>query len=116
MAKLYAPPDYFTAPQMLINQICNGCGSSNAKFDFVPDTIYGLDISQACKVHDWMYHFGQTNEDKEKADRSFRNNLIRLIDERGGFLRPLRRWRAGTYYLAVDRYGGPAFWNGKDIA
>ena len=113
MAKLYAPPEYYSASPRLIAQICNGCGSALAKFDFVPDTIYGLDISSACKIHDFMYYFGETIKDKEEADRVFRNNMIRLINEKGGWLKRLRRWRAGTYYVAVDKFGGPAFFDGK---
>ena len=116
MEKLYAPPEYYTASPELLAEICNGCGAANAKFDFVPDSIYGLSISEACKIHDFMYHFGETLADKEEADRVFRNNMIRIIANHGGWtwLNKMRRWRVGTYYIAVDKYGGPAFWAGKN--
>jgi len=111
---LYVPLSYTTATLSQRSAICNGCGSSKAKFDFVPDTIYGLCITAACHIHDWMYHEGKTIEDKKEADRAFLNNLIRIIDNHGGLLKFLRRRRARKYYLAVKYFGGPAYWNGKN--
>lgn len=113
---LYAPPGYHDLPPAARERICNGCGSARAKFDFVPDTIFGLPIRAACDIHDYMYFMGETIEDKERADRVFLNNLLRLIDARGGWLRSLRRLRAWHYYRAVAALGGPAFWQGKTDA
>lgn len=95
--------------------ICNGCGSSQAKFDFVPDTIYLMPIAPACHIHDFDYHFGASIEDKNKADRRLMNNLLRLIEMKSNVvMKRLRRRRALTYYNAVCDFGGPAFWNGKN--
>lgn len=117
MANLFNPEGYIDCPPIERNKICNGCGAANSKFDFVPDSIYGLKISEACNRHDWMYHFGKTIEDKEQADRVFLNNLLRLIEAQTGtlnrLLKPLRRRRALKYYEAVVAFGGPAFWSGK---
>ena len=111
----YAPPEYVKASPELRNEICNGCGSARSKFDFVPDTIWGLSISEACNIHDWMYHWGRTIEDKEEADRVFLNNLLRIIKKRSAnkFIMFLREQRAMKYYSAVNLKGGPAFWDGK---
>lgn len=38
MTKLYAPELYWTLTAQAKAEICNGCGSAQAKFDFVPDT------------------------------------------------------------------------------
>ncbi len=112
---LYAPQSYLDATQQERDVICNGCGAADAKFDFVPDTIWGLNISEACNIHDWMYyHAAETDEAKQECDRVFLNNLIRLIDERGGWLKIFRRRRALKYYKAVKYFGASAFWNGKN--
>lgn len=116
---LYSPQSYKDAPEGLKELICNGCGSAQAKFDFIPDSIYGLLIKEACQIHDWMYHIGITLEDKQEADRVFLNNLLRLIEaQKGAFnkvLKPLRRRRALKYYEAVNAFGGPAYWSNKDV-
>lgn len=111
---LYAPIEYHCLSEEAKEEVCNGCGSSKAKFDFVPDRIYGLCIKEACHIHDYMYHVGVSLRDKEEADRVLLNNLCRLIDDHGGILKIPRRWRAKSYYKAVKYFGGPAFWNSKN--
>ncbi len=111
---LWAPPEYWLLSNVERLCICNGCGSSQAKFDFIPDTMYLLNISEACDIHDYMYHVGITEEDKMEADRRFLSNLLRIINTAGGFLRWFRRRRALKYYEAVVELGGPAFWEGKE--
>lgn len=84
----------------------------------VPDTMYGLDLNEVFRVHDWEYGIGKTKEEKDQADRTMLNNLIRVINTAPGWLNkllaPLRRRRAITYYEAVYYLGGPAFWEGKN--
>ena len=114
VVRLYEPYSYTTATCHEKKKVCNGCGSAKAKFDFVPDSIYGLKITPACNIHDWMYHKGKTIEDKQEADRVFLNNLLRLIEAQSNrLMKPLRRRRALKYYEAVVLMGGPAFWDGK---
>ena len=36
---LYAPNGFKLASEQELDDICNGCGAANAKFDFVPDSI-----------------------------------------------------------------------------
>lgn len=112
---LYAPASFKNSPLELLAHICNGCGAANAKFDFVPDKIYGMYIGHACHIHDWMYNEGRTLEDKMQADRVMLNNMLRLIDRGNRWYRPklLMRRRALKYYYAVKCFGGPAFWQGK---
>lgn len=114
---LYAPASFLATPVSQLNEVCNGCGSARAKFDFIPDRIYGTDISSACHIHDWMYSEGRSIEDKEEADRVFLNNLCRLIQrDKYKWYKPtcLQRARAKEYYLAVKYFGGSAFWAGKN--
>jgi hypothetical protein len=113
--ELYAPPSYVAASEAVRRAHTNGCGAGVLAL-LVPNTIWGLDITVACNIHDWMYGEGETMADKEEADDVFRNNLIRLIDTRTpwGWLKKLRLRRARTYYLAVHHFGGPAFWRTKN--
>lgn len=93
--------------------ICNGCGAANSKFDFIPDTLYGLSIKEACYRHDYAYYVGKTEADKIAADKQFLNNMLAIIEAKGGLLKWLRSWRAMTYYNAVRDKGHKAFWEGK---
>ena len=113
---LFAPTGFKLASEELLEKICNGCGAADAKFDFVPDRIYGTRITSACYIHDYMYNDGVTIEDKEEADRVFLNNLLRLIDrDKHKWYKPtrLQRIRAKEYYLAVKYFGACAYWAGK---
>jgi hypothetical protein len=114
---LYAPASYLDADPALLANVCNGCGSARAKFDFVPDTLWGLNINAACQIHDWMYHCGETAGDKLEADVVLLANMMRLIEGAGGIagfvLVHLRRWRAFHYYALVRAFGDPSFFEGK---
>lgn len=112
--KLFAPESYWLLNPVQKSDICNGCGSKDSKFDFVPDSIYWLSICEACDIHDYMYAIGLTLEDKREADRVFLNNMLRQIEVGNKWLRPLRRRRALKYYEAVTMFGGPSFWRGKN--
>ena len=113
---LYAPSSFKLASVNTLLSICNGCGAANARFDFIPDRIYGTSIRAACQIHDFMYHVGRTIEDKEEADRVFLNNMKRLIDlDKHKCYKPtwLQYRRAMKYHYFVDKLGGTSFWKGK---
>jgi len=113
--KLYAPEGYWRLSAAERAGICNGCGPKAAAF-LVPETLWGLSVTAACDIHDWMYHVGRTLEDKQRADRVFLNNMLRIIDARTRcrLLKRLRRDRAWLYYAAVRDFGGPWYWHGKN--
>ena len=92
-----------------------GCGAGKTGDLLVPDSLWGLNVTMICKIHDWDYAHGKTEEDREKADRTFRNNLMRWANYKTKFylLKWLRLRRATTYYKAVRMFGGPSFWNTK---
>ena len=105
-----------TAPTILA-ETCNGCGAAGAKFDFVPDTIWGLCICDVCFVHDWDYHEGTTQEHKDRADDRFLMNGINFIEAHSNwFTKIMRRRRMLKYYEAVSEFGDDAFWEGKTTA
>jgi len=110
---LYIPESFKKLNTEEINKICNGCGAKEGIN--VPDTFYGLSITEACDIHDYMYHMGKTIKDKEEADRVFLNNLLRIVNKESKccVLKFLRRRRAKKYYLAVKILGGPAYWDNK---
>lgn len=92
------------------SQICNGAGAANDwRSAVIPNTIYGLDCSHVFDIHDYAYHVGITAEDKCIADISMLVNLIKYINDQGGWLNVLRRYRAVTYYQAVHELGEDAF-------
>lgn len=111
---LYKPRSYTDAAHEEISENTNGCGAKGLGGWFVPDTLYGLNICDACEIHDWMYFKGKTAEDKNEADRAFLNNMVRIIDDKSGWLlKGVRKIRAKNYYRAVKYFGGPSFWAGK---
>lgn len=115
--KLSAPAGYFTCPPAIKAKLCNGAGPGNSRFGWVvPDTIYGLSITEAANIHDWMYVWGTTQRDKEEADTTFLLNMLRIINHgttRTPALRSvilyLRHRRALKYYEAVEALGDRAF-------
>jgi len=93
----------------------NGCGSGwNAKI--IPNTIYGLDITECCRYHDFLYSTLLTIKGKDKADRIFLNNMLRVIEAKKSWWFPhsLARRRALKYYESVVNFGGTAYWKGKN--
>ena len=110
----YVPESYANASEEVRKLVVNGCGAGGWKFDLVPDTIYGLNITEDCNVHDWMYDEGSTEADKDFADAVFLHNLKVRINNAFWLLRPLRRIRAREYYLAVRLAGDSAFWANKE--
>jgi len=114
-ALLLAPPEYWKLSAE--DRAARRCGPGRGVLEWlVPDTIYGVRVSVACSIHDFMYAHGKTPADKDEADIVFLNNMIRLIEAHGGMwvLRRLRLHRAVIYYEAVKNFGGPAFWNTKN--
>jgi hypothetical protein len=116
--KLYAPAEYWKLSQSALQEICNGCGPAEGwKQKYIPDHILWISIKEACDIHDYMYHIGQTNTDREEADRVFLNNMLRIVEAESRFwlLRLLRRRLALDYYCAVRDFGAPYFWEDKNL-
>lgn len=111
MNNLFIPSGYLELTFLQKKQICNGMGAKDSALSaLIPNTMYGLDVTEAGNIHDYMYYVGHTIQDKQEADRIFLNNLLRIINNYGGWLAFLRRRRALKYYEAVLYFGGPSFW------
>jgi hypothetical protein len=104
-AGLICPSPYLEMPRSEVAKIANGCGAASARFDLVPNTMWGLDISPACDCHDLDYHFKRVPRDM--ADAIFLANLVILISRASKWLLIPRLVRACSYYLGV-RIGGEA--------
>jgi len=114
---LFCPTPWHTRDWHELNAIANGCGPSGWKEKLVPDSILGCKVGEACTIHDIQYLEGETIEAKDSADRSFHNNLLRIVNARTKtwlakklLLKP-RLKLTWVYYQAVHRYGGAAFWD-----
>lgn len=113
---LIAPQSYLDATPKEKEEVCNGAGPR--KFGWlVPDTLYLLSITIAANIHDWMYH---KRWNKDKADRVFLMNMLRIIDAEttdtmilGRLLRCLRHKRALKYFEAVSQFGQNAYEDSK---
>lgn len=97
-------PDYFwhLTPKQK-EDLCNGCGPQGNFFHQilswgVPDNLIGLDISEACNIHDFCWSIDMA---RKSADNLFLDNMSSLIDAVGGPLLGVRHWMAFHYYLAV---------------
>jgi hypothetical protein len=116
MAKLYAPQAYWLYSSDQLADLVNGCGPSGWKGEFVPDHLLWVSIKEACNIHDFMYLVGQTEADREEADRVFLNNMLRIVEEQSScwLTRYARRKLALHYYSVVRDMGGTYFWADKN--
>ena len=97
-------------------EMSGGCGADGALFDYVPDNFIGVNISMACKIHDYMYGIGKTEADKVKADKMFYTNLKRLVTNDSSLIFRTTNLRlARLYYVAVRDMGHDAYWSGKSV-
>ena len=114
--KLRAPQSFWEATELEVDAVTGGCGPGGVGDYLVPDTIWGLSIFLACRVHDWMYGECHKIESlseriiyKKLADDWFLENINIIIETVGcRLLRPLRRRRAKTYFWAVAQHGDSA--------
>lgn len=115
---LSALPEYWDMSADFIDEITGGCGPGGLGDYLVPDTMWGLSIYYPCRIHDFGYWAGKTEEDKAFEDNRFLNNMVRVVKARSRLclFKKFRLWRCKRYYQAVHWFGGPAFWKDKEAA
>jgi hypothetical protein len=119
--QLDAWPGYWRLTAEEKSTICNGAGAADRWISsFIPNTMYGLDCVEVFNIHDYDYHVGITRDDKDAADLRMLENLLIMINHKGGLLAWLRRRRAMKYYEAVVTFGDDAFFSkggdhGRDL-
>lgn len=102
--KLVAPSEFWKMTNDDRKEIVNGCGIGGVTRNLIPDHLMGVDIREACAIHDYEYHFAKNDEDYSKADKAFHGNMLHLISQAG--LGGLRKWLAQStayLYFAVVR-------------
>ena len=106
-------PIGFLDHDLVVEDYGTYCGAGRGFGDIiVPDTIWGLNISPACAVHDEMWRIADSTWEAFHASNSiFLRNIISLIQtqSKNSFLKRLRMYRAVTYYNAVDSIGKNIF-------
>ena len=111
MLVLIAPESYRSASRAEIESRTNGCGPEGWRGEIRDDldSLAGLDISEACRVHDWMYGLGGSDEQRLEADITLYLNIAAVVLHTGGPLTPVRMAGAAAMYVAV-RAGGHKHW------
>lgn len=92
----------------------NGCGPEGWKGLLIPDTLGGIDISEACRRHDYDHFIGGSEEDRQKSNMNFFCNMVIIIRRDDTWLTNediALKW-AIQYYIAVDD-NGKEYWNYK---
>ena len=107
----------------------NGCGTDQTniyaeKLGVNPSTLLGVDIEDACAIHDWMYvshtklpEIKASEEHRKYSDELFLTNMNRVLEHHGkdsyAFKRWIRRQIAFLYYGIVRKFGSSAYWEGE---
>jgi hypothetical protein len=96
-----------------------GCGPGGVGDILVPDTMWGLNISEACRVHDWYYRFyyDRSASGKMLADELMLQNTRWIIkmESDSRTLKYLRNVRAKTYYVMVSHCGQSSWDDCKSV-
>jgi hypothetical protein len=85
----------------------NGCGPAGILNCLVPDEYHNINITEACNIHDFMYFMGETEQDKDLADRTFLYNILTIFDRDNPSMKESknRHKRAILYYKSVSELG-----------
>ncbi len=105
---LTAPKSYWLNTTHNTPTYINGCGGQGITSSIIPDSLFGLNINEACNIHDHMYEQGI---DKLDSDNTFLKNMNTLIDQdsSSNILKYLRKAKAYLYFLGVKVFGNIFF-------
>jgi hypothetical protein len=102
--KLQAPSDYWSLSDEEKRKLLNQCGPDGPLSKLVPDHLLGLDISDSCNIHDYMYITAQNRDEQKVADMVFKKNMITQLEKAPYSNNIWRRIMAQIYYRAVRLY------------
>jgi len=92
-----------------------GCGPGGIGDWFVPDTMWGLSMRPACRIHDWDYRHGEgcSEEHRKECDQRLRDNCKIIVNyhTKSKIVKSLRYVRINTYYFMVRTCGKSSYWN-----
>lgn len=115
-------PDNIEFPSMSIEHYSKmtRCGAGDGWGDkIVPESIWGIVVTLACFVHDFMWEISEaTWKDFHHSNSVFMINIISIVqalsyNNKWNPLKALRMYRAATYFNAVDSAGQKVFWKIK---
>ena len=90
----------------------NGCGPKHLGDFLVPDTVWGLSVKPACKIHDWMYTVYNSEAGFKLSNTIFLDNMLRInASTKNVLLRYLRTRRIMKYYRMVNTFGRLFFYD-----
>lgn len=102
MGLLLYRPGYEVLTDAEKKNICNGIGPRGIIGDLIPETIWGLKITEAGNIHDFDYYVVTDIINKLTADIVFLVNMYRIIYfESSNALLWFRQNRAINYYKVV---------------
>ena len=99
-----SPLRFEDVAEEVIARISNGCGSAGT--EAVPEFVF----RSSCDRHDFYYWMGGTEEDRQRADKQFLEDMradawaTATLWERSAYLTA-----AFNYYLAVRKWGKLSF-------
>ena len=104
--ELDAPEEYWKLTHKEREKIVNECGPDGFINRLIPNHLLGLDISDACNIHDFMFAKAKNHEEHREADKTFLKNIDKkIIQGSKTFLgRILRKGLARIYYLVARIY------------
>lgn len=91
------------------NALGAGCGTVKSDA-FIPDILFGIDISKACFEHDQSY--STCGFEKGQADSNFLNNIMNDCGDQGGGMLTCNVI-SGVYYVSVAFLGDSAYKNAQ---
>lgn len=96
-----------------LSVVINGCGPRGLGDFLIPDTIYGLSVKPACKIHDWMYTIYNDEDGFKLSNQVFLDNMIRINNSasKHELLKWIRMRRILKYYRAVRDFGRLFFYD-----
>ncbi len=96
-----------------LSGVINGCGPRGLGDFLIPDTIYGLSVKPACKIHDWMFTIYNDEAGFKLANQVFLDNMIRINNSasKHELLKWIRMRRILKYYRAVSDFGRLFFYD-----
>lgn len=93
------------------------CGAGDGFLnDIVPEKVWGIPISPACFVHDYMWKISEASwGDFHYSNDVFLVNITSLLrhQSKSNLLYHFRLYRMITYFNAVDTIGSVIFWHMK---
>lgn len=112
---LIVPDKGFMFPHPTFKGFPTCCGSGDKGNLLIPDTIYLLNISPACWIHDQMWTLAEpTWADFHYSNDVFFENMRLINEARSNFLmKNIRTPRIYVYHQAVNTIGALLFWRFK---